>query len=343
MPRRLQPGRRRHRSRATADAAIIDDLVRLAGPGLHATTGPRFHGWVIGGSHPVGVAADWLTAAWGQNAGNHIASPAAAAARERSRRNGCSTSCDLPASASVGFVTGATVANFVCLAAARGEVLRKVGWDVEGEGLFGAPPITPADRRGGARDGLLGAAVPRASAMTARSKVAVDRAGRDGAGGARARRSRRAAVRPSSSRRRDRSTPARSIRSPRSCRCARRRAPGSMSMARSACGRGPARSKAALADGRRACQFVGDRRAQMAADAVRLRLRHRARRRGASPRHDDRRELSAVGRRRRARSDALSCPSCRAARAASRPGRCCAISAGPASRRWSSRTAARPA
>jgi glutamate/tyrosine decarboxylase-like PLP-dependent enzyme len=121
-------------------AAIIDDLVRRAGPGLHATTGPRFHGWVIGNSHPVGVAADWLTAAWGQNAGNHIASPAAAAA-EAVAEKWLLDILRLPASASVGFVTGATVANFVGLAAARGAVLRKVGWDVERQGLFGAPAV----------------------------------------------------------------------------------------------------------------------------------------------------------------------------------------------------------
>lgn len=121
-------------------AAIVDDLVRRAGPGLHATTGPRFHGWVIGGSHPVGVAADWLTSAWGQNAGNHTASPAAAAA-EAVAEKWLLDILRLPAGASVGFVTGATVANFVCLAAARGEVLRRVGWDVERQGLFGAPVV----------------------------------------------------------------------------------------------------------------------------------------------------------------------------------------------------------
>ena len=122
------------------DTSVIDELVRLAGPGLHASTGPRFHGWVIGASHPVGVAADWLTSAWGQNAGNHIASPAAAAA-EAVAEKWLLDILRLPASASVGFVTGATVANFVGLAAARGEVLRRVGWDVERQGLFGAPLV----------------------------------------------------------------------------------------------------------------------------------------------------------------------------------------------------------
>ena len=121
-------------------ASVIDELARLAGPGLHASTGPRFHGWVIGASHPVGVAADWLTSAWGQNAGNHIASPAAAAA-EAVAETWLLDILRLPSTASIGFVTGATVANFVGLAAARGEVLRRVGWDVERQGLFGAPPV----------------------------------------------------------------------------------------------------------------------------------------------------------------------------------------------------------
>src|SRR3954467_10652163 len=101
----------------TQAAAVIEELVSLATPGLRAMTGPRFHGWVIGASHPVGVAADWLTAAWGQNAGNQNASPAAAAA-EAVAEKWLLDILRLPASASVGFVTGATVANFVCLAAA---------------------------------------------------------------------------------------------------------------------------------------------------------------------------------------------------------------------------------
>ncbi len=121
--------------------AIIDDLVRLATPGLRAMTGPRFFGWVIGASHPLGVAADWLTSAWGQNAANLIAAPAAAAA-ENVAGAWLLDLLDLPRESSVGMVTGATMANFVALAAARGEVLRRVGWDVEADGLFGAPPIT---------------------------------------------------------------------------------------------------------------------------------------------------------------------------------------------------------
>ena len=121
-------------------AAIIAELAELATPGIRASTGPRFFGWVIGHSHPTGVAADWLTAAWGQNAANLQAAPAASAI-EAVAAGWLLDLLGLPAEASVGFVTGATVANFVCLAAARSEVLRRVGWDVEADGLFGAPPI----------------------------------------------------------------------------------------------------------------------------------------------------------------------------------------------------------
>ena len=120
--------------------AVIQELADLAEPGLAAMTGPRFFAWVIGASHPAGVAADWLTSAWGQNSGNHVASPAAAACEETAGR-WLLDLLNLPRECSVGFVTGATMANFTCLAAARGHVLRRVGWDVDAKGLFGAPPI----------------------------------------------------------------------------------------------------------------------------------------------------------------------------------------------------------
>ena len=121
--------------------AIIAELIDRATPGIRASTGPRFYGWVIGNSHPTGVAADWLASAWGQNAANIVAAPAASAV-EAVAAGWLLDLLRLPAESSVGFVTGATVANFVCLAAARSEVLRRVGWDVEGEGMFGAPVIT---------------------------------------------------------------------------------------------------------------------------------------------------------------------------------------------------------
>lgn len=121
-------------------AQVIEQLAALAEPGLGAMAGGRFFGWVIGGSHPVGVAADWLTSAWGQNVGNHLANPAGAAC-EAVAAQWLLELLDLPRQASVGFVTGATMANFVGLAAARGEVLRRVGWNADAQGLFGAPPI----------------------------------------------------------------------------------------------------------------------------------------------------------------------------------------------------------
>lgn len=120
---------------------VIAELIEKAEPGLAAMTGPRFHGWVIGGSNPLGVAADWLTSSWGQNSANYIATPSASAA-ETAAATALLELLDLPRQSAVGFVTGATMANFTCLAAARSEVLRRAGWDVEADGLFGAPPIT---------------------------------------------------------------------------------------------------------------------------------------------------------------------------------------------------------
>jgi glutamate/tyrosine decarboxylase-like PLP-dependent enzyme len=119
---------------------VISELIALSEPGLAAVVGPRFFGWVMGASAPAGMAADWLTSAWGQNTGNAHATPSSSAIEEVAGR-WLLDLLDLPRESSVGFVTGATVANFTCLAAARGEVLRRVGWDAEAQGLFGAPPI----------------------------------------------------------------------------------------------------------------------------------------------------------------------------------------------------------
>lgn len=120
--------------------AVLDALAAAAEPGLTGSTGPRFFGWVIGSSHPVAAAADMMTAAWGQNAGNYACSPAAAMAEKVAGR-WLLDLLRLPAECSVGFVTGATMASFTCLAAARNAVLARVGWDVEAEGLAGAPPV----------------------------------------------------------------------------------------------------------------------------------------------------------------------------------------------------------
>lgn len=121
-------------------AAVIDDLAAAVDPGLIASAGPRYFGFVIGGSLPAALAADWLTSAWDQNAGLYASSPAAAACEGVVAR-WLLELLDLPREASVGFVTGCQMANFTCLAAARHAVLARAGWDVEGDGFQGAPPV----------------------------------------------------------------------------------------------------------------------------------------------------------------------------------------------------------
>jgi glutamate/tyrosine decarboxylase-like PLP-dependent enzyme len=122
------------------DHVVIRQLVEKGEPGLMQMGHPRFFGWVLGGSHPAGIAADWLASAWGQNTGYHTPTPTAAAVEEVAA-NWLLEILDLPRNASLGFVTGATVGNFVALAAARGKTLRAHGWDPDAEGLFGAPEI----------------------------------------------------------------------------------------------------------------------------------------------------------------------------------------------------------
>jgi glutamate/tyrosine decarboxylase-like PLP-dependent enzyme len=119
---------------------VIEMLASGAEPGLMATAGPRFFGFVIGGSLPAALAADWLASAWDQNAALHIASPAAAAV-EAAAASWIVDLLGLPPTASVGFVTGGQMANFTCLASARHAVLERVGWNVEERGLQGAPSV----------------------------------------------------------------------------------------------------------------------------------------------------------------------------------------------------------
>lgn len=120
--------------------AVIDALAAGADPGVVASAGPRYFGFVTAATLPVAVAADWMVSAWDQNAAFHAMSPAAAAIEEVTSAWTLEL-LGLPATASVGFVTGSQGANTTCLAAARHAVLARVGWDVENDGLIGAPPV----------------------------------------------------------------------------------------------------------------------------------------------------------------------------------------------------------
>jgi glutamate/tyrosine decarboxylase-like PLP-dependent enzyme len=119
---------------------VIDALARAAEPGLVTTTGPRYFGFVTGGALPATVAAEWLASVWDQPATLYVMSPAAAVVEEVAAA-WLIDLLGLPAACSVGFVTGCHMANFTALAAARHELLRRTGWDVEADGLQGAPPL----------------------------------------------------------------------------------------------------------------------------------------------------------------------------------------------------------
>jgi glutamate/tyrosine decarboxylase-like PLP-dependent enzyme len=120
--------------------AVIEALALGADPGIVASAGPRHFGFVIGGALPAALAADWLVSAWDQCAAFHSLSPAAAAIEEIAAEWSLDI-LGLPATASVGFVTGGQGANTTALAAARHAVLARAGWDVERDGLIGAPPV----------------------------------------------------------------------------------------------------------------------------------------------------------------------------------------------------------
>lgn len=124
----------------TSADEVVEELARLAEPGLIAMNSPRFHGWVVGGATPAGVAADWLTVAWDQNTSMAEPTPAVVAIENATARWVLEL-IGLPPTSGVGFVTGGQVANLVCLAAARGGVAAAYGHDVEADGLAGAPPI----------------------------------------------------------------------------------------------------------------------------------------------------------------------------------------------------------
>jgi len=119
---------------------VIDDLITGVEGGLHDSTGPRFFGWVIGGSLPAALAADWLTSTWDQNAGLYATSPASAVVEETAGR-WLKELLHLPAEASFSFTTGCQMAHINTLTVARHAVLARHGWNVPQQGLFGAPPI----------------------------------------------------------------------------------------------------------------------------------------------------------------------------------------------------------
>ena len=121
-------------------AAIIDDLAADVDGGLTGSASGRFFAWVIGGSLPSALAADWLTSTWDQNAGMFSVAPAAAVAEEVAGK-WLKALLGLPETASFAMVTGCQIAHFTCLAAARNALLAKRGWDVEKQGLAGSPPI----------------------------------------------------------------------------------------------------------------------------------------------------------------------------------------------------------
>ena len=120
----------------TLTAILADSGMR----GAVASSGPRYFGFVVGGSLPAALAADWLVSTWDQNGGIYALSPLVSVIEEITG-SWLRELAGLPATMSFGFVTGCQMANFTGLAAARHRVLNDAGWDVEADGLFGAPPI----------------------------------------------------------------------------------------------------------------------------------------------------------------------------------------------------------
>jgi glutamate/tyrosine decarboxylase-like PLP-dependent enzyme len=134
----------------TPAVEVVDRLATAIEPGLIAIGSPRFYGWVIGGTQPAALAADWLVSAWDQNTGLRTITPGAVAAEEIAG-SWVLDLLGLPPESAVGFATGATMAQFSAMAAGRDEVLRRAGWDVSVEGLAGGPKvrfIVGAERHG---------------------------------------------------------------------------------------------------------------------------------------------------------------------------------------------------
>ena len=119
---------------------VVESLAAAAEPGVVGIPSGRYFGFVIGGALPAALAADWLTSVWDQNAGLVVGGPSAAVCEEIAG-DWLKELLGIPAFASFAFVTGCQMAHVTCLAAARHEVLRRVDWDVEHDGLAGSPPI----------------------------------------------------------------------------------------------------------------------------------------------------------------------------------------------------------
>lgn len=120
---------------------VLSRLDEVGSPATVASTGGRYFGFVTGGTLPAALAANWLAGAWDQNAAFRVMSPAVATL-EDVVLGWLKDLFNLPGSCSVGFVTGATMANLTCLAVARHALLERAGWNVQEQGLFGAPPLT---------------------------------------------------------------------------------------------------------------------------------------------------------------------------------------------------------
>jgi glutamate/tyrosine decarboxylase-like PLP-dependent enzyme len=119
---------------------VLDELVERAAPGIVASQSPRYFGFVVGGTVPASLVADWMAAAWDQNAAGYQLSPASGVLQEVVGR-WCKELLGLPSNASHATVTGTQMAHVTCLAAARHHLLATVGWDAEADGLMGAPRI----------------------------------------------------------------------------------------------------------------------------------------------------------------------------------------------------------
>ena len=310
----------------TPAAEVVDLLAEACEPGLVAIPSGRFFGMVIGGALPAALGADWLTSAWDQNIGLRALTPAAAAVEEVAGRWVLDL-LGLPGESAVGFVTGATMANFTCLATARDTVLTRVGHDIR-RGLLGGPRVrvlVGAERHPAVDLPL------RFLGLGAPDVVPVDAAGPDPARrpGVRARAGRRAGHRrPAGGQH-----PLRRLRPVRGVRRGRPRARRLGARGRrlravggrvAAVGRRRAR-----AGGRR---LVGDRRPQDAQRPLRLRARDRARPGRAGVVDGDARRLPD---RRRPATRRSASPSSPGAPAGSPRGRRCAASAAAGSSRWS--------